>query len=66
MRTRRIFVPVAIAAALILLLSMALGWHYAVDGIVGASVTLACYQGLLAFYRSRSGAREHAPALALG
>lgn len=54
---RRLFVPVAIAAAFIFVLSIALGWHYAADGIVGAVATLACYAGLRAVYGARIAQR---------
>ena len=43
-------VPMGIAAALIFLLSISLGWHYAVDGIVAAAAALACYRLLHALY----------------
>lgn len=42
--------------ALILALSVALGWHYVVDGIVGAIAALLCYRALLALFRRRSTA----------
>jgi membrane-associated phospholipid phosphatase len=34
---RRLVIPMAAAAALIFALSISLGWHYAVDGLVGAA-----------------------------
>lgn len=52
---RRLFVPMAAAGVLIFLLSIALGWHYAADGIVGGACALLCYRALLAFYRGRFG-----------
>ena len=45
---RRLFAPMAAAAALIWLLSIALGWHYATDGLVGAAAAFGCYRWLLA------------------
>lgn len=50
---RRLLVPMSIAAVAIFLLSIALGWHYAVDGIVGGLAALACYRVLLRFYERR-------------
>ena len=47
----------AICALLIFLLSIALGWHYAMDGIVGAAAALLCYRTSLAFYRQRHRTR---------
>ncbi|HVI98953.1 MAG TPA: phosphatase PAP2 family protein [Sphingomonas sp.] len=55
---RRIMIPVAIAAALIFMLSMALGWHYAADGIVGAAATIGCFRLLLALFRQRAARNE--------
>ena len=40
---RRWLAPVAGAAILIFLLSISLGWHYAVDGVVGAVLTIVIY-----------------------
>lgn len=47
--------PMVAATFLIFLLSIALGWHYAVDGIVGAAVALICYAGLRVLYSRKSG-----------
>ena len=49
----RLFVPMALAGFLIFLLSIALGWHYAVDGIVGGAAALACHQLLLRYFDGR-------------
>lgn len=38
----------------IFFLSIALGWHYAADGIVGAIAALGCYRGLLALTQAKS------------
>lgn len=35
--------PMALVGLVIFLLSMSLGWHYAIDGIVGAAATIGCY-----------------------
>ena len=43
----------ALPGALIFLLSISLGWHYAADGIVGSAVALACYRLALAYYEGR-------------
>jgi hypothetical protein len=57
---RRLVVPVGGACAWIFLLSIALGWHYASDGIVGAAATLLCYWALHSVYASRSRAHPEA------
>ena len=43
----------ALPGALIFLLSISLGWHYAADGIVGGAAALACYRVALAYYEGR-------------
>lgn len=48
-------VPMLFAAILIFLLSIALGWHYAIDGIVGGALSIGCYLGFRAVYGSRAG-----------
>lgn len=50
---RRLVVPMAAAGLLIFLLSISLGWHYAIDGIVGAASAVLCYLPLRSFYRRR-------------
>lgn len=50
---------VALPGALIFLLSISLGWHYAVDGIVGAAAALGCYRASLRYFASRSTSPEH-------
>jgi len=50
---RRILVPVSIAFGVVALLSVALGWHYALDGIVGSIVALAVYRANLAWFTRR-------------
>lgn len=57
---RRLLVPMAAAGLLIFLLSIALGWHYAADGIVGAAAALGCYRLLRGFYAGRTSAPRHA------
>lgn len=52
---RRWLVPMSIAATLILLLSIALGWHYFVDGLVGGGAALICYRMLRVYYAGRPG-----------
>lgn len=47
-------VPAALFAMLIFLLSIALGWHFAIDGIVGAACAVGCYSALLAVFRARA------------
>lgn len=47
-------VPAALFAALVFLLSIALGWHYAIDGIAGAACAIGCYRVLLAVFRARA------------
>jgi hypothetical protein len=50
---RRWFVPMAVTGAAIFLLSISLGWHYAIDGVVGGGAAWLCYRLLHAFYRDR-------------
>ena len=50
---RRILVPVSTACGVVALLSVALGWHYALDGIVGSIVALAVYRANLAWFTRR-------------
>ena len=56
----RPWLPVALLAwAVIFVLSIALGWHYAMDGLVGALAAIACYSLVLRalkFNRSRKWA----------
>ncbi len=40
--------------AVIFALSIALGWHYAADGIVGTLAALACHYGLLQLFRAKT------------
>jgi len=49
----RLTMPMAACALLIAILSVALGWHYAVDGIVGAGAALGCYLGFRELLRRR-------------
>ena len=57
---RRWMVPMAAAGTLTFLLSISLGWHYAVDGIVGGAAAVLCYRLLRAFYAGRSRRRAGA------
>lgn len=56
-------VPTAAAGVLIFLLSISLGWHYALDGIAGGAVAWLCYRALRHHFAGR-GAREPQVALA--
>lgn len=47
---RRWTAPIAGSAVLIFLLSISLSWHYAVDGIAGALLTVAIYAALARAY----------------
>lgn len=49
----RILVPVALACGVVTMLSVALGWHYALDGIVGGIVALGVYRANLAWFTRR-------------
>ena len=46
-------IPAAIYAALVWLASIASGWHYATDGLVGGLVVFACYQVIVRQRRPR-------------
>lgn len=56
----RLFAPMAAAGFLIFLLSIALGWHYALDGIVGGAAALLCYRLLHSYYARRPAPRARA------
>ncbi|MBX3561007.1 MAG: phosphatase PAP2 family protein [Sphingomonas sp.] len=60
----KLIVPMALAGLLTFLLSIALGWHYAVDGVVGAAAALVFHRLLLAYYAGRTERR--APAMVAG
>jgi hypothetical protein len=57
----------AIFGLYIFALSVALGWHYAVDGIAGAAGALLCFKFSRSYSRYLTGHRPHArtPALSL-
>lgn len=57
------FLPVAASSFYVIALSVSLGWHYAVDGIVGGACALALYYALLSFFE---GANRATSASALG
>jgi hypothetical protein len=59
MFARRWIVPMSFAAILIFMLSISLGWHYAIDGIVGAAGTIGIWSMSRALL-SRVSARERA------
>jgi hypothetical protein len=50
---RRMLAPLAGFGVVIFLLSISLGWHYAIDGIVGASAAVGCYALCLRIYDGR-------------
>lgn len=52
---RRWAMVMAALGLAIFLLSISLGWHYAVDGIVGAAAAVGCYCAALAGYRRLQG-----------
>ena len=62
----RLTVPMAMAAILIFLLSIALGWHYAVDGIVGGAAALIFYKSLLSVFNRSTAKRPPVKAAILG
>ncbi len=51
--SRRLLVPGLIGATIIYLLSISLGWHYAVDGIVAAACAFGCYHFFLRVYKGK-------------
>ena len=55
---RRWSPAMAAVGLLIFLLSISLGWHYAVDGIVGAAAAVACYLAAKRIYTAGSRARQ--------
>lgn len=60
----RRWVPLALLAFLTIFgMSIALGWHYALDGVVGTAAALACQLALRALFRARgTSSPEAAPA----
>jgi len=50
---RRWTAPMAILGFLIFLLSISLGWHYAMDGIVGGAFAIGCYALCIRIYDGR-------------
>lgn len=59
---RWLAVPASIFAATIFLMSIALGWHYAADGLVGSAGSVACYLALRAWFRRATPPVHHAEA----
>ncbi|MEA1015794.1 phosphatase PAP2 family protein [Sphingosinicella sp. LY1275] len=57
---RRWTTVMAAIGLLIFLLSVALGWHYASDGLVGGACALLCYRVLRAYFRKADVGREAA------
>jgi hypothetical protein len=51
----RFFRPMLAFAVLIFALSVALGWHYAVDGLIGAASSVLCYLVLWSGYSISRG-----------
>ncbi|WP_156842660.1 phosphatase PAP2 family protein [Novosphingobium aquimarinum] len=49
----RFFWPMAMFSALLFALSIALGWHYALDGVIGGACAVAVHFGLRAWFRAR-------------
>lgn len=54
---RPMFLITLAAGCLIFLLSVALGWHYAMDGIVGGAAAYGCYRGGLLWFARRTARR---------
>jgi len=50
---KRMAAPMAGFGFVIFLLSISLGWHYAVDGVVGAGASVGCYAICLRLYDGR-------------
>lgn len=50
----RFFAPMAMFSALLFALSIALGWHYALDGVIGGSCAIAVHFALQAWFRGRA------------
>lgn len=49
----RFFWPMALFSALLFALSIGLGWHYALDGVIGGACAIAVHFALRAWYRAR-------------
>jgi hypothetical protein len=60
---RRGTAVMTVAGGLIFLLSISLGWHYAMDGVVGGAAALLSYRALLAVYRRKRSDSAFTPAL---
>ena len=58
---RRWWIPVAALSAYIALLSVALGWHYALDGIAGIVLAAGVFAGLRKLLRQTFAERPHTP-----
>jgi hypothetical protein len=63
----KLAIPAALFGMYIFALSVALGWHYAVDGVVGVAGALLCQalSGRFLNHRSSRHARNRGPVLAL-
>lgn len=55
--------PVSAVAALIFLLSLSLGWHYAIDGLAGGALALGIYRLLGVHFAARGDHRRAAAAV---
>ncbi|MCB2075456.1 MAG: phosphatase PAP2 family protein [Novosphingobium sp.] len=53
MFARQFVLPALVAGSAIFLLSISLGWHYAIDGIAGAVAAVGCFLIALLYYRKR-------------
>lgn len=62
---RRWTLAIAAVGLLIFLLSVSLGWHYALDGIVGAAAAAGCYLAAKRIYLANARARTERAASAL-
>jgi hypothetical protein len=54
--------PMGLVGTLIFLLSISFGWHYAIDGIVGAAAAIGCYRLCERVYAGQAGSQPVDPA----
>ncbi|PEQ14512.1 hypothetical protein B2G71_02730 [Novosphingobium sp. PC22D] len=62
---RRYFAPIAALSFLIFLMSIALGWHYALDGLVGGASAVLVHLALRAWFRARAQREAQAEGVAV-